>query len=82
VATLLGAEVLVLGAAGGLLGTALAAGLVAALGTAVFGAALAPTAALLPLALGGSLVVAAAGAVWPIRRALRLDPATELKEAA
>jgi putative ABC transport system permease protein len=82
IAALLGAEVAALGAAGGLLGAALAAALVAGLGRAVFGAALAPTAALLPLALGGSLLVAAAGAVWPVRSALRLDPAVELKEAS
>jgi ABC-type antimicrobial peptide transport system permease subunit len=48
----------------------------------VFGAPLAPGAALAPLAVAGALAVAAGGAVWPIRRALALEPATELKEAA
>jgi ABC-type antimicrobial peptide transport system permease subunit len=41
-----------------------------------------PGAAVVPLALAGSLLVAAAGAVWPLRRALALDPAAELKEGA
>lgn len=81
VAVLLGTEVAAVGAAGGLLGALLAWGLVRALGLAVFGAPLAPGAAVVPLALLGALVVAAAGAVWPIRRALALDPAAELKEA-
>jgi putative ABC transport system permease protein len=82
VVLLLGAEVLALGLAGGLLGVGLAAVLVRALGAAVFGAPLEPGAALGPLAVGGALLVAAAGAVWPLRRALALEPAPELKEAA
>ena len=82
VVLLLGAELLALGAVGGVLGAGLGAVLVPVLGTAVFGAPLAPGAALAPLAIGGALVVAAAGSVWPIRRALALDPAPELKEAA
>jgi putative ABC transport system permease protein len=82
VALLLGAEVLALGALGGLAGAALARGIVAGLGAAVFASAFEPGPALLPLTLGGSLLAAAAGAVWPIRRALALDPAAELKEAA
>jgi len=82
VVLLLGTEVLALGAVGGVAGAFLAAILVRALGTAVFGAPLAPGAALVPLALGGALLVAAAGAIWPLRRALALDPAPELKEGA
>jgi len=82
VALLLGSEILALGALGGLLGAGLAWGLVRLLGTLVFGTALDPGLTVLPLALAGSLLVAAAGAVWPMRRALALDPATELKEAA
>jgi putative ABC transport system permease protein len=82
VVLLLGAEVLSLGLVGGLLGVGLAAVLVRALGAAVFGAPLEPGAALAPLAVGGALLVAAAGAVWPLRRALALEPAPELKEAA
>ncbi len=82
VVLLLGTELLALGAVGGVLGAALAAVLVRVLGQAVFGTPLEPGAALAPLAIAGALVVAAAGAVWPIRRALRLDPAPELKEAA
>ncbi len=82
VALLLGAEAGAAAAAGGVLGALLAWGLVRALGIAVFGTPLVPGAAVLPLALLGSLVVAAAGAVWPIRRALALDPAAELKEPA
>lgn len=82
VAILLGAEVTALSLAGGMLGAGLAWGLVRLLGLAVFGVPLAPGAAVLPLALGGSLAVAAAGTAWPIRRALRLDPAAELQEAA
>jgi putative ABC transport system permease protein len=82
VVLLLGAEIAVLGALGGLLGAGLAGVLVRVLGAAVFGAPLAPGAALGPLALAGALLVAAGGAVVPIRRALALDPAPELKEAA
>jgi putative ABC transport system permease protein len=82
VALHLGVEIAVLAAAGGLLGAGLAALLVRALGEAVFGTALVPGAALLPLSLAGSLAVAALGAVWPIRRALQVDPAAQLKEAA
>src|SRR5512133_2474130 len=79
VVTLLGSEVLALGLAGGLLGGGLAALVVRALGTAVFGAPLEPGAALVPLSIAGALLVAAAGSVWPLRRALALDPAPELK---
>ncbi len=79
---LLGTEVLSLGLLGGVLGAGLAAVLVRALGAAVFGAPLDPDATLAPLAVAGALLVAAAGAVWPLRRALSLDPAPELKEAA
>jgi putative ABC transport system permease protein len=82
VVLLLGTEVLALGVVGGLLGGGLAAVLVRALGAAVFGAPLEPGAALVPLSIAGALAVAAAGAVWPLRRALALDPAPELKEAA
>lgn len=82
VALHLGAELAALASAGGLLGAGLAALLVRGLGEAVFGTALVPGAALVPLSLGGSLAVAALGSVWPIRRALRLDPAGQLKEAA
>jgi putative ABC transport system permease protein len=82
VALHLGAEIALLAAAGGVVGAGLAAVLVHLLGEAVFGTPLLPGAALLPLSLAGSLVVAALGAVWPIRRALRIDPAGQLKEAA
>jgi len=82
VVLLLGTELLALGLLGGLLGGGLAAILVRALGVAVFGSPLEPGAALVPLSVAGALLVAAAGAVWPLRRALALDPAPELKEAA
>ncbi|WP_242392768.1 ABC transporter permease [Anaeromyxobacter oryzisoli] len=82
VVLLLGAEILALGALGGVLGAALAAVLVRVLGAVVFGAPLQPGAALAPLAVLAALLVAAAGAVWPLRRALALEPAPELKEAA
>jgi putative ABC transport system permease protein len=81
-ALLLGSEVLALGALGGLLGAGLAYVLVGALGVVVFGAPIDAGLVVVPLALGGSTLVAAAGALWPIRRALSLDPASELKEAA
>lgn len=81
VTLLLGTEVMALGAAGGLLGALLAAAMIRGLGQAVFGTPLEVTPSVLPLALGGSLAVAALGAVWPVRRALSLDPAQELKEA-
>lgn len=79
---LLGAELAALAAVGGVAGAGLAAVLVRVLGEAVFGAPLEPGVLLAPLAIGGALLVAAAGAVWPVRRALSLDPAPELKEAA
>ncbi len=82
VVLLLGSELLLLGAVGGVMGAGLAWVLVRALGVAVFGAPLEPGAALAPLAVAGALLVAAGGAVWPIRRALALDPASELKESA
>jgi putative ABC transport system permease protein len=82
VALLLGSEALMLGAAGGLVGAALAAALVRAVGVVVFGAPLAAGPATVSLALLASLVVAGLGSAWPIRRALALDPARELKEAA
>ncbi len=81
VTLLLGAEVMAVGAAGGLVGAFLAAAMIRGLGLAVFGAPLEVTPSVLPLAMGGSLVAAALGAVWPVRRALSLDPAQELKEA-
>jgi putative ABC transport system permease protein len=82
VALLLGSEVLVLSVLGGVLGAGLAALLVGALGVVVFGAPITPGLVVVPLALGGSALVAVAGALWPIRRAISLDPAAELKEAA
>jgi putative ABC transport system permease protein len=82
VALLLGVEIAALALAGGLLGAGLAAILVHWLGEAVFGTPLTSSAALLPLSLAGSLAVAALGAIWPVRRALKVDPAGQLKEAA
>ncbi|HSN91502.1 MAG TPA: ABC transporter permease [Anaeromyxobacteraceae bacterium] len=82
VALLLGTEVAALATAGGLVGAGLAAAAVRGLGAAVFGSPMEPDAALLPLALAGSLAVAALGAVWPVRRALAIDPAGALKESA
>jgi putative ABC transport system permease protein len=82
IALLLGAELAALALAGGIAGAALARALVGALGVAVFGAPLAAAPAVLPLCAAGSLAVAAAGAVWPLRRALRLDPVAELGDAA
>jgi putative ABC transport system permease protein len=82
IALLLGSELAALAAAGGLAGAVLARALVGALGAAVFGVPMAAQAAVLPLCVGGSLLVAAAGAVWPLRRALRLDPVAELGDAA
>lgn len=82
VSVLLGAEIVALALLGGLAGAGIAALLVHALGEAVFGTPLESRAALLPLSLGGALVVAALGAVWPVRRALAVDPAGQLKEGA
>lgn len=82
VALLLGVEIAALGLLGGFAGAGLAVLLVRALGEAVFGTPLESSAALLPLSIAGSLVVAALGAIWPVRRALAVDPAVQLKEAA
>ncbi len=81
-ALLLGAEIAALAGLGGLAGAGLAAALLKALGRAVFGSPLEPGMALVPLALAGSLAVATLGAIWPLRRALAVDPAGQLKEAA
>jgi putative ABC transport system permease protein len=82
IALVLGAEVAAVGAAGGGLGAILAWALVHAFGVAVFGTPLAPGLALVPVVSLGALLVAGAGAIWPIRRALALDPVAELKEGA
>ena len=79
---LLGSEIGALALAGGVAGAGLAALLVHYLGEAVFGTPLESSAFLLPLSLAGSLLVAALGAAWPVWRALTLDPAGQLKEAA
>jgi putative ABC transport system permease protein len=82
VAAVLGAEALALGVAGGLAGAGLAWALVRGLGIAVFGTPLVAGPGVVPLAVGAALLVAAVGTALPIRRALALDPAAELKEAA
>lgn len=82
VVALLGAEIALLGAVGGVAGAGLATLLVRLLSTAVFGAPLDAGPALAPLALLGALLVAALGAIPPIRRALAVEPAPELKEGA
>jgi putative ABC transport system permease protein len=82
VALLLGTEIAALALLGGLAGAGIAALLVHALGEAVFGTPLESSAVLLPLSLAGALAVAGLGAVWPVRRALAVDPAAQLKEAA
>jgi putative ABC transport system permease protein len=82
IALLLGTEILALALAGGLAGSGLAFALVRLLGVAVFSAPLSPGLAVIPLSLAGSLAVAAAGAAWPIRRALAVEPAQELRESA
>jgi putative ABC transport system permease protein len=80
IVAVLGAEVLLLALAGGAAGAGLSVALVRALSTAVFGAPLEAGGALAPLALAGSLLVGAAGAAFPIRRALAVDPAPQLQE--
>jgi ABC-type antimicrobial peptide transport system permease subunit len=75
-------EIVALALLGGLAGAGLAALLVRGLGAAVFGTPLESSGALLPLSFAGSLAVAALGSVWPLRRALSVDPAGQLKEAA
>jgi len=79
---LLGTEVAVQGALGGLIGALAGAKLSGMVTQAVFGVHGEAPAALVPLAVMVATAVALAGAAQPLRRALALEPAVILREGA
>lgn len=79
VAALFLAEGLSIGALGGLAGYALGLGLAALIGWQVFRAGLLPNPLGLPMTLAVALGVAFLASLWPVRRALTIDPAVTLR---
>ncbi len=74
-------EAVVIGLAGGTLGLIASAYISKWIGIVVFQTVLAQRDALIPLALGISLIIAVLGSLFPIVRALRIQPAMVLKGA-
>ncbi len=74
-------EGLVTGFVGGLAGYILSIAAAHYIGSVVFGTALEQRAVLLPIALGNAFLIALAGTILPIRRALKIRPAIVLKGA-
>lgn len=72
-------EVFLLGAAGGLVGTLLGALCARAIGTRLFGAAIAPRVEIVPLVLAISLALCLVSVLVPLRRALAIAPAAALR---
>lgn len=72
-------EVLLLGAAGGMLGTLIGALCARAIGTRLFGAAIEPRAEIVPLVLAISVVLCLVSVLVPLRRALAIAPAAALR---
>jgi putative ABC transport system permease protein len=79
---LLGAEVAIQGALGGLIGAIAGAKLSGAVTQTVFGVHGESPAALVPLVVVVATAVALTGAAQPLRRALALEPAEILREGA
>lgn len=75
------AEGTLVGVIGGLAGYLLSLGVAQYIGLKVFDTGLEQRAILLPVAVGSALLISVAGAVLPIRRALRIKPAVVLKGA-
>ncbi len=82
IVALLGAEIAIQGALGGLLGAIAGVRLSGAVSQAVFGVHGDPPAALIPLVVAVATAVALAGGAQPLRRALALEPAVILREGA
>ena len=74
-------EGIVIGLAGGLLGYLLSIGVSQYIGLKVFHTGLEHRAILLPIALGNAILIAVAGTILPIRRALAIKPSIVLKGA-
>lgn len=74
-------EGIIIGLAGGLAGYLLSIGATHYIGSAVFDTALEQRAILLPIALVNALVIAVAGTILPIQRALKIRPSLVLKGA-
>ncbi len=79
VAALFLAEGLSIGVVGGLAGYAGGLGLAAWIGRKVFQADLSPAPAGLPITLAVAVGVVALASLWPVRRALAVDPAVTLR---
>lgn len=74
-------EGIIIGLVGGLLGYLLSLGVSQYVGFKVFNTGLEQRAILLPIALGNAVLIAVAGTVLPIRRALKIKPGVVLKGA-
>jgi putative ABC transport system permease protein len=73
-------EILLLGAAGSLLGYALGSFLSSLLGGSIFETVFVMKPIVLPLVLFLGLLIILLGSVWPLRRAMLLDPAQALRD--
>lgn len=74
-------EGIIIGIIGGLLGYLLSLGAAQYIGMKVFNTGLQQRAILLPIAIGNAILIAVAGTVLPIRRALGIKPGIVLKGA-
>ena len=72
-------EVSLLGLLGGIIGLGLGALAARLIGTRLFDAAVAPRAIVVPLVIGGSLLLCFVSVLLPLRRALRIQPAAALR---
>lgn len=79
VATFFLAEGVSIGLAGGLAGYAIGLGMAALIGRQVFQASLSPNPLGLPITLGVALGVALFASLWPVQRAMIVDPAVTLR---
>ncbi len=74
-------EGVIIGVVGGLLGYVLSLGAAQYIGMKVFNTGLEQRAILLPIAIGNAVLIAVAGTILPIRRALKIKPGVVLKGA-
>jgi putative ABC transport system permease protein len=81
VITIFLSEGLIIGLIGGILGYLLSLGVAQVIGTKVFNAGLEQRAILFPIAVANALIIAFAGTILPIRRALQIKPSIVLKGA-
>ena len=82
IVAMLGAEIAIQGAVGGLVGALAGWELSGWVSRSVFGVEAQAPALLIPLVLVVAVAVALAGAAQPLRRALSLEPAAILREGA